>query len=149
KFDPGAEANGAVWSMVLLANGKVIIGGAFISINEINRNGIARLNADGSLDLSFNPGNGAKNAYPWIDSMVMQNDGRLLVDGSFTTMNGTNRDHIARLNTDGSLDTTFDAGTNANSDVFTMALQPDGKVLVSGTINVINFMVSNNLVRLN
>jgi uncharacterized delta-60 repeat protein len=148
-FNPGSGVNGAVWAIAQLPNNKLIIGGSFISVNETNRNGIARLNADGSLDLSFNPGSGAGGIYPWIETMVMQNDGRLLVGGSFTSMNGTNRDHIARLNADGSLDTTFDAGTNANSDVSTMALQPDGKVLVSGAINVINYMVSNNLVRLN
>lgn len=148
-FNPGSGVNGAVWALALLPNNKLIIGGSFISFNETNRNGIARLNADGSLDTSFDPGSGAGGAYPWIDSIVVQNDGRLLIGGSFTSINGTNRDHIARLNADGSLDTAFDAGTNANSDVFTMALQPDGRVLVSGAINVINYMVSNNLVRLN
>jgi uncharacterized delta-60 repeat protein len=93
-FNPGSGVNGAVWAIAQLPNNKLIIGGSFISVNETNRNGIARLNADGSLDLSFNPGSGAGGIYPWIETMVMQNDGRLLVGGSFTSMNGTNRDHI-------------------------------------------------------
>jgi uncharacterized delta-60 repeat protein len=92
-------------------------------------NGRTRLNADGSLDGGFNSGAGANGT---ILSVALQPNGKVLIGGSFTTFNGTNRVHIARLNANGSLDTTFNPGTGADGVVRSIALQSDGKVLIGG-----------------
>src|SRR5207245_652587 len=55
-FDPGAGADGTLYALALQSDGKVLIGGSFTNINGIRRNGIARLNEDGSLDPQFDPG---------------------------------------------------------------------------------------------
>ena len=68
-------------------------------------NRLARLNSDGSLDLGFDPGQGANFA---VRAMVVQPDGRILIGGDFTTINGALRSHIARLNANGTLDLSFD-----------------------------------------
>ncbi|MBK7392594.1 MAG: delta-60 repeat domain-containing protein [Chloracidobacterium sp.] len=60
----------------------------------------------------------------------MQPDGKILIGGIFTSILGTARNNIARLNTDGTLDTAFNP--NANGGVFAIALQPDGKIVVGG-----------------
>ena len=92
--------------------GKIIIGGNFNSYESTLRNRIARLNPDGSIDPTFNPGAGA-NAL--VLSLVLQPDGKILVGGSFSTFDGALRSRIARLNQDGSLDTSFNPGTGATS----------------------------------
>ncbi len=145
-FNPGTGANSSIWSLALQPNGKVLVGGMFTSYNGTPCNYIARLNADGSLDTSFNPGTGA-NSSIWY--LALQPDGKVLTGGDFTSYNGTSRNRIARLNADGSLDTTFNPGTGANSSVTTLALQPDGKVLIGGFFTSYNGTPCNYIARLN
>jgi uncharacterized delta-60 repeat protein len=122
-FDPGSGLDNAVRSVVVQADGKVLIGGDFTTVNDVARNRIARLNADSSLDTSFNPGSGAGAV---VYAMAVQPDGKVIIGGGFNTVNGVGRNHIARLNEDGSLDSTFDPGTGANNWVDAIALQADG-----------------------
>jgi uncharacterized delta-60 repeat protein len=96
-FDPTAGANGPIFSIALQPNGKVILGGAFVSVNNTNRGRIARLNSDGSLDLAFDPGLGADNT---IYAVKLLPDGGIMIGGSFTMVNGFARKGIARLNGD-------------------------------------------------
>ncbi len=128
-FNSGTGANGVVSSVVLQSGGKVLLGGYFSVINGASRNRIARLNADGSLDSSFNPGIDAG-----VDSIIVQSDGKLFINGLFTTVNGTKRNRMARLNADGSLDGCFDPGAGVESPVFSIAVQPDGRVLVGNEL---------------
>ncbi|HTD67837.1 MAG TPA: delta-60 repeat domain-containing protein, partial [Candidatus Limnocylindria bacterium] len=128
-FDPGAGANLTVRAVAAQVDGKVLIAGDFVTVNGTNRNSIARLNVNGSVDATFNPGTGANNP---IESISLQPDGKLLVAGQFTSINGTNRNRIARLHADGSLDLSFSPGTGADGIVFSVAVQADGKVLLGG-----------------
>jgi uncharacterized delta-60 repeat protein len=70
-----------------------------------------------------------------VQAIAAQSDGRVIIAGFFTTVNGVGRTNFARLNNDGSLDTSFDTGTN----VFyaPIALQPDGKVLVRSAAGIV------------
>lgn len=144
-FNPGTGANFPVLSIALQPDGKILIGGSFSTINGVSRNSIARLNADGSLDASFNPGTGALG----IQYLALQPDGKVLIGGSFTSYNSTTQNRIARLNADGSLDATFNIGTGVNGVVFTLALQPDGKILIGGDLTSYNGTAVNDLARLN
>ena len=127
-----------VESVALQANGKVLIGGYFTKVNGTNRNYIARLNAnDGSLDTSFQ--NDMAGANNYVRSVVVQPDGKVLIGGDFSSVNGTNRNGIARLNADGSLDTGFQNGmAGANNYVRSVAVQPDGQVLIGGDFTMVN-----------
>ncbi len=109
-------------------DGKILIAGTFSAVGGVSRNGIARLNADGSLDTSFNPGTGVSDSS--IDSLAVAPDGKILIGGVFSSFNGTPRQRVARLNADGSLDTSFNSGTEATSRVNGLAVQTDGKVLI-------------------
>ena len=123
-------------------DGKILIAGDFISFNGTSRNGIARLNSNGSLDSSFDPGLGATDDsgnWPRVRTLALQANGKVLIGGYFTKVNGTNRNHIARLNANGSLDNSFDPGTGTDGAVQTIALQSDGKVLIGGdSFNTVN-----------
>lgn len=131
-FSPGTGANNSVRALARQADGKILIGGSFTAFNGTARNRIARLNADGSLDGTFDPGTGADNT---IYDLLVQSDGKVLVAGAFTAINGTAREYLARLNTNGSVDTTFtgpDFGSASGWWVRNLAAQPDGKILVGG-----------------
>jgi uncharacterized delta-60 repeat protein len=128
-FNPGTGFNGTVNSIAIQSDGKIMVGGGFTSFNGTTINGIARLNADGSLDASFNPGTGFVGT---VYSTAIQSDGKIIVGGTFTSFNGTTRNRIARLNSDGSLDTSFDPYTVFSSSVITLAIQSDGKIIAGG-----------------
>lgn len=130
------KSNHNVRGIAVQADGKIVIGGYFTLIDGVARNRIARLNADGSLDTSFDVGTGANNN---IEDVKLQADGKILISGSFTQVQGVNRWGVARLNADGSLDTSFDANYPSRNGawdgswpVYQLALQSDGKILYAG-----------------
>jgi uncharacterized delta-60 repeat protein len=148
-LDTGFNANmgGAeqgVASIALQPDGKIIIGGDFDTINGLNRNRIARLDSDGSLDLVFNPSLGTQSSTTY--SIALQPDGKIIIGGNFTTISGVDKFRFARLNGDGILDTGF--GFNANSDVRSIALQPDGKILIGGNFTTIDGVTRNRIARI-
>ncbi len=145
-FFPGSGANGSVTSIVPQPDGKILIGGQFTAVDGVARNRIARLNADGSLDQGFNPGAGADAS---IEAVVLQRDGKIIVGGHFDSFDGVVRNQIARLNPDGSLDRPFAPSSSWVNFVATLAVQSDGKVLVSGPFSVFNGEPRSYLVRLN
>jgi uncharacterized delta-60 repeat protein len=144
----GAGANGRVVAIVPLASGKILIGGHFNTYNGTSRGNIARLNGDGSLDESFlASGTGTNNR---ILSLALQTDNKILIGGIFTACNGTSRGNIARLNDDGSLDTSFLAsGAGANASVNAIVLESDGKVLIGGDFTTYNGTIRGHIARLN
>jgi len=120
-----------VAALALQPDGKVIIGGQFTAVSNAPRNRIARLNSNGVLDTTFNPGTGANNN---VLAVALQPDGKVIIGGQFSTVNGVARNGIARLHSDGTLDTTFNPATGISSIIRAIALQPDGKVIVAGDL---------------
>jgi uncharacterized delta-60 repeat protein len=145
-FNPGTGANGSVLSIAVERDRRILIGGSFFIYDGRFRVRIARMNADGSVDTSFNPGSGANGN---VTTIALQTDGKILIGGWFTSYNGTARNRIARLNTDGSLDTTFNPGTGADYTVQSMALQADGKLLIGGWFTSYNGTARRGIARLN
>lgn len=175
-FDPNVDGN--VYVMATQPDGKIIVAGQFATLRpaigaSATRNNIARLNPDGSLDLSFDPntsstvagGSGA------VRALVLQPDGRIVIGGDFTTLqpNGTaavTRNRVARLNADGTLDATFNPNfviptvlarpTDAvPPQINALALQPNGKIVIGGRFVALQpggtgaIIVRNNLARFN
>jgi len=144
-FDPGADGSvngGPVYSLVVQADGKILVGGYFNMLGGQLRNYIGRLDPDGTLDRAFNPG--ADNQ---VSSMVLQADGKILVGGSFTNLADQPRKYIGRLNSDGTPDTGFNPG--ASSYVYSLAVQADGKILVGGFFTTLGGQTRNRIGRLN
>ena len=107
---------------------------------------------DGTLDVTFNPtdtghANGIDEFGP-VNKVVVQPDGKTIMVGSFISFNGLSRNRIARLNTDGTLDTTFNVGTGATGPLVigqtiainSLALQSDGKIIIVGNFRAYNGM---------
>ncbi|MDX1907207.1 MAG: hypothetical protein SF053_09255 [Bacteroidia bacterium] len=145
-FGLGTGANGTIYDLALQSDGKIVIGGGFTTYNGTTRNRIARLNADGSLDTGFNPGISTNTS---VYTLAIQTDGKILIGGLFTSFGGTSRNRIARLNTNGSLDTGFTPGTGANNTVNTLTLQSDGKILIGGSFSTYNGTARTRIARLN
>ena len=144
-FGYGDGIDDEVLATAIQNDGKIIIGGDFISYNGTARSHIARLNTDGSLDTTFIVGTGA-NSY--VYTIAIQSDGKIIIVGYFISYNGTAINHIARLNTDGSLDATFIAGTGANNAVLATAIQSDGKIIIGGNFTSYNGIGRNRLARI-
>jgi len=146
-FNLGTGTNGNIRCVSIQDDGKIIIGGLFTSYNGVARKNIARLNADGSLDLSFNVGTGTNSD---ITSCCSQSDGKILICGLFTTYNGTSKNYLVRLNPNGSIDTTFNIGTGANtSSIYKILSLNDGKIMIGGSFTSYNGTSINKIARLN
>jgi uncharacterized delta-60 repeat protein len=126
-FNPGVGGYSPdVSALAIQADGKIVVGGYFTELGGQERSNIGRLNADGTLDLDFDPGTNL-----WVLSLVVQpDDNKILVGGLFGTLGGETRKYIGRLNPDGSLDAAFNPG--ANDYVLAVDLQADGEIVVGG-----------------
>jgi len=144
-FNPGDGVDQSVFSMAVQSDGKVVIGGDFSSVNNVSRNRIARLNSDGQVDESFDPGLGADDL---VSAVAMQGN-KVIIAGFFTSVDDMTRGTIARLNSDGSLDATFDPGEGADGPILALAVQNDGKIVVGGLFTTIDGIARGNIARLN
>ncbi len=150
-FDPGAD-NSHIMALAIQTDGKVVVGGGFATLGgggtgTASRNFIGRLNPDGTIDNSFDPG-----ANQGVFALAVQPDGKILVGGAFTMLGGggtgtTERSHIGRLNADGSLDASFNPG--ASDNIYSLAVQADGKILVGGIFATLGGAPRNLIGRLN
>ncbi|PYT00619.1 MAG: hypothetical protein DMF63_06175 [Acidobacteria bacterium] len=144
-FIPG-NGNGNMQKVLRQPDGKLIVVGNFTSYLAQARSRIVRLNADGSLDGTFNIGTGANNQ---ISTATLLADGKILIGGFFTSFNGTTRNRIARLNSDGSVDTGFNPIAGANGSVAAIVVQQDGKYVISGGFTTYDGVTRVRLARIN
>ncbi|HEX8197861.1 MAG TPA: BACON domain-containing carbohydrate-binding protein [Pyrinomonadaceae bacterium] len=136
--------SGFVWAILLQPDGKILLGGNGIIMGRQN---LARIHADGSLDTSF-----SSLTFDYgIDDLARQPDGSILIAGGFSLVNGQTRKGLAKLSADGLLDPFFypnTGNTNHSAAVLTIAVQPDGKILVGGAFNIIGGQTRNNIARI-
>ena len=153
----GQEGYGAIPNCALQQpDGKILVAGNFTGFNNTAINQIARLNTDGSIDGSFNPGAGIvqSTVYPEIKSMALLPDGKIMIAGSFNNYNGTSCNSIALLNSDGSIDAGFNSGTGPMilsqlSQIISILLQPDGKIFIAGDFTEYNGTPAFGMARIN
>jgi uncharacterized delta-60 repeat protein len=151
----GTEGVNQISAAALQSDGKIILTGSFQKWNGPTRNGLIRLNANGTEDTTFATNVGT--AFNTVGSgnnpsvIVVQPDDKILIGGYFTTFKGISRKFLIRLNSDGTEDTTFytNLGTAFNNTVLSLAVQSDGTILVGGMFTTFNGATRNCLVRLN
>ncbi|MCS6796350.1 MAG: T9SS type A sorting domain-containing protein, partial [Raineya sp.] len=120
--------------------------GFFNNYDGNPRNSIIRLNSNGNIDNSFS---GGFISAPELYALAIQPNGKILVGGNFTNYSVFQRNRIIRLNSDGSIDNDFSIGSGFHNGVVrSIALQPDGKVLVGGSFNMYNGTPRNGIARL-
>jgi uncharacterized delta-60 repeat protein len=150
-FNTGTGFDGGVYSIEVEPDGKIIVGGVYITYKNEIENSIIRLSADGNKDTTYNVGTGF--TYD-VKAVAIQSDGKIIVGGLFTNYNRATENRIIRLNADGSKDSSFNTGTGINgfgfsNYVYAIVLQSDGKILVSGNFTAYNGATRNYIIRLN
>jgi uncharacterized delta-60 repeat protein len=145
-FVNGTGFNGEVDAIAIQPDGKIIVGGYFTSYNGLPINRIIRLNSDGSVDGTFNPGTGFDN---YVSSLIILSDGKIIVGGGFEYCDGTLRRSLAILNSDGSLDVSFNTNNGFSGHVFDIACQADGKIIATGAFNAFDGTPINRIARVN
>ncbi len=156
-----AQADAEVSALALQSDGKILLGGYFGKVNGTARAGIARLNADGTLDTTFDPGSGAGTSNAFLAALIavkaigVQGDGKIVIGGTFDQFNGVTHSGLARLNSDGSLDSSFASVVTENEvqdnqvTVRAVVIQPNGKIVFGGGFETVNGSAFTNLARLN
>lgn len=141
--------NDQINTLCVQSDGKIIVGGWFTEFNGTPVNRIVRLNTDGSIDNTFNVGTGAEGDQAQVLASAVQSDGKIVIGGIFTTYNGTSIRNFARLNSDGSIDQSFNTGTGPEYAVRAMHIQTDNKIVIGGTFYSYNGSSSPRLARIN
>jgi uncharacterized delta-60 repeat protein len=137
-FNPGADSYMSAFA--LQPDGKLLVGGAFTQVDGQSRSRIARLNPNGTLDAAFSVNIAATDTipHPHVAALALQSDGKIVVGGIFREINGQQRNGIARLNSDGTLDVGFNPATVTggymHGYVLSVTLQADKKILIGGFV---------------
>lgn len=142
--------NNAVWSIQEDSSNRLILGGAITTYSGSAINYIVRVNTNGTIDNTFNPGTGFNGT---TNGIVLQSDGKIIVTGGFTTYSGSSVNRIVRLNTDGTLDTTYKAGQTLQSGfqypAVGLGIQSDDKVIAYGNFTSYSGSTRNRITRIN
>ena len=154
-FNSGVGFNSTAYTVKINSDGKIIVGGYFITYNLTPHRGIARINPNGSIDNAYVNGtsNGFNNG---IQSLVIQSNGSVIAVGEFTTFNTTNNvGKIARLDANGNFDPSFNIGSGFNWSLSPnqtlpkdILLLPNDSVILLGTFNQYNGVTNNYIVKL-
>lgn len=151
-FNTGIGFNHGVYTILTQPDGKILVGGSFTKYKTNFSRKIARLNSDGTLDSTFNVGSGFNVEFldsAGVNDIKLQSDGKIIVVGYLRSWNGTTLYNIVRLNNDGSIDATFNAGMGFNGIPKALKIQTDGKIIVAGAFSSYNGTSVNGIIRLN
>jgi uncharacterized delta-60 repeat protein len=138
---PGA----AVTALKVLEDGELLAGGRFASVSGVGRANLVRLNRDGSPDASFDPGLGANDQ---VRALLVLPNGRAIVAGDFTTLDGADRRRLGRLLWNGRLDETLRLGAGADGRVNALLLLDDQSLVVGGEFTAFDGVRRTGLARL-
>ncbi len=142
--------NSWVWAVALQSDGKLLVGGQFTGFNGVPRNQIVRVNTDGSADTNFSASVTAGE--PTVHSLAVQPDGKVLIGGMFSGVDGATRIRLACVNADGTLDSNFVASATSSQSFITVshiALQTNSQIVIAGWFETVNGSPHTNIARLN
>jgi uncharacterized delta-60 repeat protein len=151
---PTVGFNSSVYSIAIQNDGKIIVGGWFTAYKNVsNNNGIIRLNSDGSEDTTFDNTTGfnVSSGQP-VQKVLVQPDGKILAFGMFTTYKGQLCNRVARINSDGTFDISFNIGDlltrGFNGTTWTSTIDNNGSIYVGGLFNGYTNQTHNNFIKL-
>lgn len=147
-YEDFISGNNSISQIVLQSDGKIVTCGAVVTNNPFSQCLVVRFNTDGTVDSAFgNNGTVVTDNNPaFATSIALQNDGKILITGGVELSNNNNEILVTRLNSNGTLDTTFgNSGTTiislptSNEDGLSIKIDPTGKIYIGGfTYNTIN-----------
>ncbi|MDZ4289554.1 MAG: immunoglobulin domain-containing protein, partial [Prosthecobacter sp.] len=146
-FNIGTGPDSTVRAIVIQPDGKILVGGTFADVNGTPRKLLVRLNEDGTGDGTFANTAFTNGFTGSVNAIALQPDGKIVVGGSFATSAVSPfRFSVARLNTDGTADGSFNVGfgahsiasTSTASTVNAVAVLPNGRIAVGGAFQRFN-----------
>jgi uncharacterized delta-60 repeat protein len=149
-FNIGGGVNNTIRTWATQSDGKILAGGEFTqySGSTTNASRIVRLNLNGNRDTTFNIGTGFNSN---VFNLNVQSDDKIIAIGAFTTYSGSAVNGIVRINTNGTIDNTFNVGTGfqTTTQANHSTLQSDGKIVVVGAFTLYSGSSVNRIVRIN
>jgi uncharacterized delta-60 repeat protein len=150
-FGTGEGVAGEVLAIAVQKDGKVVIGGAFSSVNGVPRQNLARLNPDGSVDPGF-ISEAVLGPNGPVAALLLLPDGGIVAGGNFSSAGNLVRTDLVKFLPDGTADPKFadqEGGVGTNGSVAALALQPDGSIIVGGRFTSFFGQVRRGIARLN
>jgi uncharacterized delta-60 repeat protein len=142
-FDSGTGPDSTVNDLAVQPDGKIVIVGSFNNVAGTPRKYVARLTSTGALDSTFAiPGTGPSST---VNKVALQSTGRILVAGSFSTLSGMPYSGCARLDSTGTVDTSFQATA---SSIKAIAVLPDDRIVIGGSFFDVNGLGFSQIARL-
>lgn len=146
-FNMGSTgANNNVLCMVTQSDGKILMGGLFLTYSGSSSPYIVRVNTNGTRDTTFNVGTGFTGT---PNAITMQSDGKFIVVGNMTNYSGSSITRILRINTNGTRDLTYNSGTGLSNTAYSIAIQSDDEIIVGGDFTTYSGSSVNRLVKIN
>jgi len=139
-FSSSARPDLSVRVIAVQGDGKILVAGTFATFAGLPRPGIVRLLSDGNLDPNFAAV--ALQPRPFatgigVNVLAVDDDGKIVIAGSFSKVNGVDYDSVARLNPDGTLDSTFHpSGFAGGVSTKAVIVQDDRKIVLAGRFRV-------------
>jgi hypothetical protein len=140
--------DGAVRAILLETNGLIVIGGDFSSVNGVARKALARLDQQGNLDRSLNTPVTTYGSAFWVDCLALGLDNKILLGGSFTSLDGVALSRIAQIGPDGHADPLFNPGLGANGTVYALTQGQCNRIYAGGAFTTFNGIPRSGLARL-
>jgi uncharacterized delta-60 repeat protein len=145
-FAAGPAANNIIRALLLLPDGKILVGGTFSMFDGVAQSGLARLHADGARDASFLL---SGNVAPGGVYVLAESGEQIWVGGDFVTFDGMPAGRLTRIDRDGVIDPGFQIGTGfAGGQVYTVTEDYNGKLIVGGIFTQYDGNTANRIVRL-
>ena len=119
---------------------------AELEYNGILANNLIRLNNNGSIDNTFSYGSGFNLP---VSTIHIQNDGKILCGGDFTSYKGQNSNRIIRINENGTVDNTFIIGSGLNNKLNSIKIDYNGHIVLGGEFSQYNSNSIDYVTRLN
>lgn len=143
-----ALLNSTAWKVAVQPDNKVLIGGSFTTYSGVSQNRLTRINTNGFRDTTFNIGTGFNST---VTSILVDSNNKILVGGNFTTYSGNTKGGLVRLNSDGSLDTTFSGLTTGFGGLGVVGeiIEYSGKYYIGGQWSTYNGVSAPDVLRLN
>lgn len=146
----GGAADGTVNRVAIQSDDKIVVVGAFTTIDGVSSPRVARLNSDGTPDATFitNIGLGANGT---AEALTIQSNGSILVGGAFTSFNSVSTGRIVRLAANGTPDASFTTATGTgvgNNTVFTIRQLSNGNIMLAGSFTTFNGVGRSGIARL-
>ena len=122
-------------AILVQPDGRVVVAGTWLPPGQPLTAGVVRYDTNGTFDPGFNNASSfttASGTAGRVAALALQPDGRILTAGNFSNVDGLPRKGVARLTTAGNPDPSFVSDATLNGSPSTIAIQPNGRVLLGG-----------------